>query len=690
MNYIRYPFVKQEDLKDCGVACLQMIIRYYKGYVSMAELRDLTNTKSDGVSAYNLVMAAKKLGFEAKGVRCDDLNHELTYPLIAHVTIENKLNHYIVVYNYDVKEEILTIADPASKIKKISLTSFMEIWNHILILLVPVKTIPLKHEYVVKDFLKQLLKEEKINFSYFFLFSFFLTGFFLAFSFSFQYMLEGVNKVYAISYFTLCLIIFSAIAILKNITNYFRSLLISFINQNVSLTLMNHVLEKIIYLPYSHYRNFQSGELIAKVNNLKLVEEVINSILIFVFNLIVAILSFIILFFLNSSLALIFLFFQIVYILIFLVNHFLIKEQVLLLQNSDAHFLSTLLENINNFETIRGLNIEEKYFLKLKDSYSDHNAKEHHFIKQNFFFMLIKDILFDLFYLIIIFLGSYYIYDGKLALGLFLTFLAVMDYVMVPFKDINIFLLKYEDALIALKRVLELPVLKENGLIKNKLKGEISFNHLNYLDYDKVILNGLSFKIKPAEKVLILGPSGSGKSTLFKLLTRNLATRKSEIFLDNIDINDYDIKSIKEGIAYLSQNEHVFAGTLFDNLRLKRNIDDKNILEMINICEIDKIASKNVLGYKMVIAEDAFNLSGGEKQRIILARTLLSKFQILLIDEGTNQMDDNLERRILKKVFNKFKDKTIIIISHRSINQDLFDRVLILEKGKLKDSYARC
>ena len=108
------------------------------------------------------------------------------------------------------------------------------------------------------------------------------------------------------------------------------------------------------------------------------------------------------------------------------------------------------------------------------------------------------------------------------------------------------------------------------------------------------------------------------------------------------------------------------------------------------MCYVDSIIKNNNLGLNMLIEENGFNLSGGEKQRIILARTLLKKFDILLIDEGLNQVDINLERKILKNLFDKYPNKTIIIVSHRYNNMDLFNQVIEISKGKIVKDVIKC
>ena len=155
----------------------------------------------------------------------------------------------------------------------------------------------------------------------------------------------------------------------------------------------------------------------------------------------------------------------------------------------------------------------------------------------------------------------------------------------------------------------------------------------------------------------------------------------NKIFIDGVDINNYKLNSLNK-IQYLSQNEVLFTDSVFNNININ-NSDMNYFLEVCKNCYIDSIINKSNLGYNMMIEENGFNISGGEKQRIILARTLLSPFNILIIDEGTNQIDINLERKILKNIFKLYKNKTIIFITHRLDNIDLFDNFFELNDGNM-------
>ncbi|MFV0275155.1 MAG: ATP-binding cassette domain-containing protein [Bacilli bacterium] len=250
-----------------------------------------------------------------------------------------------------------------------------------------------------------------------------------------------------------------------------------------------------------------------------------------------------------------------------------------------------------------------------------------------------------------------------------------------PIKHIIDFNLIYKKYDISFKRINEVYSIKnesmsdENKINKN-LIGNIKVNNLNFSHIHNPILKNLNLNIKSGSKVLIKGNSGSGKSTFLKLLCKFYEVDNNKIFIDDIDLNNYSINCIRSNIRYVSQNELLFNDTIYNNISID---EEKDLEKVINICEkfdINTIYDKSNLGLNMLIEENGFNLSGGEKQRIILARSIYKNFDILIIDEALSEIDIKLERKILKFIFKEFKDKTILIVSHRSNNSDLFNECL--------------
>jgi ATP-binding cassette subfamily B protein len=201
-------------------------------------------------------------------------------------------------------------------------------------------------------------------------------------------------------------------------------------------------------------------------------------------------------------------------------------------------------------------------------------------------------------------------------------------------------------------------------------------------------LQNIHFHINKQEKVMILGDSGSGKSTILKILLKYYPIQRDMIYIDEIDLNDYSITNIRNNISSISQNEILYTDTIKNNITMNRKISDEEFINVCRIACVDEFVKDMFLGYNTKLEENGLNLSGGQRQRIILARMLLKPSKIILIDEGLNAVDINLERKILKNIFSNYIDNTIIVVSHRLENMDLFHKVIKLKEGQIIEEYS--
>ena len=270
--------------------------------------------------------------------------------------------------------------------------------------------------------------------------------------------------------------------------------------------------------------------------------------------------------------------------------------------------------------------------------------------------------------------------NAKMQVTTLLTYINLFSYYLEPVKNIMDLNLQFNSSILSLKRVMELySISKEEFSISEKsinyhLLGNIIFKRVSY-SYNGInnILNNINLSIKAGEHVLIYGDSGHGKSTLVKILMKYMTDYQGQIMLDNRELNEYELADIREKISYVSQNETLFTDSLYNNIVLRRDISYDEFLNVVKFMKVQEIALKMPLMYDSLIEENGFNLSSGERQRIILARTILKKADIYIFDEALNAIDIGRERIILKNIFQMLKNKTIIVISHRFNNEDLFD-----------------
>ena len=484
-------------------------------------------------------------------------------------------------------------------------------------------------------------------------------------------------------------IVFLLINIFKLISDFFRNKLLIYINQRIDLVLTLDTFKQIILLPYTYYRNRTTGEVVSRFNDLSAVRNMISKVALSLFvDLPLTIISLIFLFFINSTLTYITIIMFTLYLFILILFKSSITKNIQNVNESHAISSSYMVEAISGFETVKGLSLENQVMNKYEKKHINELKNLIKYDNINNTQYTLKELVNSLGLLFITYIGILLVYDNKLSISSLITFNSLLVYFLNPIRNIIDMDSDIKESKNALRRVLEmLDKNKEKGLIKKEIK-KIEFKNLTYsYDNTKKILNKINLKIDTNQKIMIVGESGSGKSTLLKLIMKYYKTPRNMLYLNDIDINDYDMKCIKENICYVSQNEILFTDTLYNNIVFDRNICGGDFLEMTKLCEVDEIIKNNNLGYNLLIEENGFNLSGGEKQRVILSRSLLKPFNILIIDEGLNELDINLERRILKRIFTKYKDKMIIVISHRLENMDLFDRVLEFSKSKLIKDY---
>lgn len=689
----KYPFEKQKNSKTCAVASLSMIIKYYKGFVQNSKLEELTKTTKNGTTAYHLIEAAKTLGFEGKGLKIElqDLKR-IVFPCIAHVVIDNSYNHYVVIYEVNYKKNYLVIADPATKLKKISFNDFNHIWDGIIISLIPTKKIPvIDNEISVKQFLINIFRIHKSFFIKLFLLSCIVTILSIISSFSFKLIVDNVSNGQPQNLIIVIFISFCTLEIMKILMNYYRNKILIFLSQKIDYFLTNDVFNKIINLPYQYYRNHTTGDITSRISDLKSFKEVISKVVLTIFvDVPLTCTTTIILYLLNKQLFFISIIISILLLLVITIFKPIYKHLIDKIQNKHASVQSYMVESISAFETVKGLGINSNINKKFSEKYFDYCEDSLKLEKVYNLQESLKSFINDIGTLTIIFVGSLLVLNGKMTLGILLSFTSLLNYFTLPIRNILEFDMTLKESTNALKRILELFQKEQKNGMNYNIKGNIEYKNVNY-SYDdyNMILKKVNLNIPNGEKVMILGSSGTGKSTLLKLLMKFYKIGRNMVFIDNIDINDYSDECIKNNICYISQNEMLFTDTLYNNLKLDRDISSEKLELITNMCYIKDIYKNSNLGINTLLEENGFNLSGGERQRIVLGRSLLKDFNILIIDEGLNQVDISLERKILKNVFRAYSDKTIIVISHRTDNMDLYDRVVRLENGKVKENVIR-
>ena len=218
------------------------------------------------------------------------------------------------------------------------------------------------------------------------------------------------------------------------------------------------------------------------------------------------------------------------------------------------------------------------------------------------------------------------------------------------------------------------------------LEGEIEFKNVTYKfpGAEQPVLKNLSFKIPVGQKVALVGKMGSGKSTLSRLVAGIIEPTEGAVLIDGVDVRQIDAADVRKNVGVMLQESWLFSGTVRENIQMGFNeYDDEHILKICKVAGVDDFVGSNPKGYDMEIQEHGLGLSGGQRQTINLARSLLHDPQILLLDEPTSSMDQGTEKNIVEALKTEGKEKTMIIVTHRNPILTMVDRVFVIEGGKI-------
>ena len=673
--------IRQRDFKDCGVCSLASIIEYYGGYVSLEKLRLDTKATNEGTTALNIIEASKKYGFDAMGIKVANLTSDkVSLPAIAHMQGKNGLNHYVVIYK--ITNDKVILMDPAKgKVVKTK-DDFYEEWSHVLLVFHPQRKITVfqKENTLIGIFLKIIMQEQKL-FILIIISSIFLIVFTIIGSYYFQVMIDAINLNYPLIYLKIFVVVFGLLVILKLVFGYLRRYFENYLNKNIDCLLNSNFLNHIFNLPLEVITSRTSGEIITRVSELANIKNLFTEIFITcLLDFALMLTSLPLLYSISNKLFLALFLSLLLYLVVGIITSKIIYQKAYQNIELEAEFNNILLENVQMLSSIKNLNVTDNRLSKLETSLSallyDNFKLGKFWTNENFG----KNAIYELGFFIINTWGFYLIFKGKLEITALVTFNTLLGLFLDPIKNCIDSLPKYNFVKATFSKINDfLSLNKETLGQKEKLSNnKIIIKNLSF-SYDslKSTFNHFNLFIKPGEFVSLKGRSGSGKSTLCKILDKYITNYKGEIIIGNRNIKDLSIATIRENITYVGQNEALISGSIKENILLDREIDSKRFTQICNICGIEQIVFKKALRYETSINNDSTNISGGEAQRIILARAILNDFEILILDEALSEVDYQTERKIIKNLKHYFPSKTIIYITHKNHDQ-LFDRVIEL------------
>jgi len=292
--------------------------------------------------------------------------------------------------------------------------------------------------------------------------------------------------------------------------------------------------------------------------------------------------------------------------------------------------------------------------------------------------------------ILVFFLGSILFFKNEMTLGEIIMFIGFTSIIVNIFNSFFWNVIDYSwqrEKIKALFDIIDTKpeiVNKKNSLILNEVKGEIEFKNVSF-SYKEGLeaISNISFKIKKGEVVAFVGHTGSGKTTTANLISRFFDVKKGEVLVDGNNVKEVNVNSLRENIAVVFQENTFFNASVYENLKVSDKVTKKDMEEALKKARVFEIINKNKKGLKQIIGDKGTKLSGGEKQRLSIARAILKDAPILILDEATSALDAKTENKIQSAISDLIKDKTTIIIAHRLSTIKKADKIFVFEEGKI-------
>ena len=692
---MKYKIVLQPDEMNCGVACLSMICAYHGvKNMSLSIIRNFAQTDRDGNSIYSLVKAAEKLNMKAKAFSCTKeelLNDpDVTYPMIVHTLVNGMYNHYQVLF--EANDRKVTLGDPANGLVTLTWEEFDKIWTKKIILFWPTENF---HENVKYKRNNKLLisliwkfkKELIINL----VFTGIITGISAISSQFYSFLIDKIVPNYNLNLLTMAIAGVIGIYLITAQLSIMQLRFSTKFNKELDKELIIKIYNRITNLPMSFFSSRTSGDIIARYQDGDSLRGTITSVSVSVISDIAyAIWALIFVLSKNWQICIIAIVIQeLTFIIQKVFTKKMEKESKELMQAS-TEVETFVTSSFTASETVKNYNSE-----RLMEEGMEHRYKRYQESKygnekiqtiQSNFISIISNVGNTFIYGVL----AIYLMNGNINLGDFVMLITLVNYIFAPIYSI----MGIKQELTSLNPVLErlddvfrTETEPEMDKKKQHLQGKIKSIEFDDVSFKYGMrpetLHNISFDVQEGESIGIIGTSGCGKTTLIKLILGFFPVTKGEIRMNGKNIAKCTTSSVRQKIAYVSQNDFWFQDTIFNNLTIgNRNASTS---ELDRVCEIVKMTdyiNKSPYGYNSKLQEGGGNLSSGEKQRFSIAKALITNPDVLILDESTSNLDANTEEFVVQELARE-KDKIKIIIAHRLNTLLQCDKIIAMEKGSI-------
>lgn len=703
-----FPHLSQHDSVDCGPCCVQIISKYYGADYTLAQLRESCNIGKSGVSVLGICRGAEKIGYSTTVVKIsfDEFKDKVQLPCIVHWN----QNHFLVVYK--ITSKYVYISDPGSSKNKMLIEDFKNHWISdfdkdnsfgVVVILDPppqFRDLPIEDSVDTKKlglkyFLGHLLLHRRLLIQVILgLFSVTLLTFF--FPFLTQTLIDSGIRGGDLHLIYIIVIAQLAFYAGKFSIEFLQGWILQYIGSRINISMVSKFLANIMDMPIKFFDTKLSGDLLQRIDDHKRIEKFLTSRALTLFFEIILFITFLsVIFYYSVTLGLVFLTGTIIYLIwTFL---FIRKKKIWdfkrFIELSKTQ--SKQIEMINGMQDIKLHNAQEQKKWEWQEiqvrlfnvnmkllTYGQTQKLGARFINN------IKNVLITL-------LAAIAVVNGEMSFGQLIAIQFVIGELNGPLFSFVDFLQSYEEAKLSMGRVGEIgnnnetetktdfkPVSFDNGTI-----------HINNVDFQYggshffKVLKNINMVIPQGKTTAIVGLSGSGKTTLIKLLMKFYEPSNGSIEVGGNPLSTIDQTQWRSLIGSVLQDGYIFSDTIERNIALGfQEIDDERLQHAITVANLQEFIASLPLGFNTKIGPEGMGISQGQKQRILIARSVYKNPSYLFFDEATNALDANNERTIINRLDEFFKNRTVVVVAHRLSTVRNADNIYVIENGEILES----
>lgn len=603
------------------------------------------------------------------------------------------LSHFVIVHK--IKKEEVIVLDPAKGKEKKSIDEFFKSFDGVLLLLIPNNEFNIgkvKSQGILSKFI-QLLLPQKSLFAYSIIASAILTILGIASAFFNKILMDEILPYNLKNQLNIFVIGFLLLAITQVGLGAIRQHMLLYLSQKIDIPLLLGYFKHVYKLPMKFFASRKVGDILTRFSDAFTIKNILTSVsLSLIMDIVMAVVSASILYVMNEKLFVVIIVLTIISAALIYIFKAPYKKINLEQMEAEARLNSHIIESLKGIETIKVHAAEEKSIEKLENEYIRNLRIA---FKEGVLSNIqgsISGVVSSVGNLVLMYIGARMIMNGDITLGSLMAFSTLSGYFMDPIGRLIGLQLSIQEASISLKRISEIYEVEkeqeetETEKIKiEKIDGDIELNNITFRYGSRSpVLNNISIKIPKGKKVALVGESGSGKTTISKLLLKYYTPEEGKIIINGYNIEELDLYNLRENISYVPQNVELFSGSIRENITLGKS--NASYEEIKGACEnagckefIEKLPGK----YDTFLEEAGGGLSGGEKQRIAMARALIKKPSFLILDEATSNLDFISEAKIFDTLFKKGKNITMLMIAHRLSTIRSCDIIYVMDKGKI-------